>query len=58
MVVSPEKPWPQVALVKDLINRGEFEWKVELVKQCFSTKGASAIVGIPLSLMDRHDRLV
>ena len=58
MVVSPEKPWPQVALVKDLINRGEFEWNVELVKQCFNAEDASAILGIPLSLMGRHDRLI
>ena len=58
MVVSPETSWPQVALVKDLINRGEFEWKVELVKQCFSTEDASAILGIPLSLTGRQDKLV
>ena len=58
MVVSPEKPWLQVALVKDLINRGECEWNVELVKQCFSAEDASAILGISLSLTGRHDKLV
>ena len=58
MVVSPEKSWPQVVLVKDIINRGEFEWNVELVKQCFNAKDASAILGIPLSLTGRHDRLI
>ena len=34
MVVSPKKPSPQVALVKDLINRDAFEWDMELIKQC------------------------
>nr|XP_023923148.1 uncharacterized protein LOC112034569 [Quercus suber] len=58
MVVSPEKASPKVALVKDLINRGDFEWNVELVKQCFSVEDASAILGIPLSLMGRQDRLI
>ena len=58
MVVSPEQPSSQVALVKDLINRDAFEWDVELVKQCFNIEDASAILGIPLSLISRRDRLI
>ena len=58
MVVSPKKPSPQVALVKDLINRDAFEWDMELVKWYFNAKDASAILGIPLSLSSRRDRLI
>ncbi|XP_023883410.1 uncharacterized mitochondrial protein AtMg00310-like [Quercus suber] len=44
MVVSPEIQSPQVTLVKDLINKGTFEWDVDLVNQCFNAEDASAIL--------------
>ena len=58
MVVSLEIQSPRVTLVKDLINRGTFEWDADLVNQCFNTKDASAILGIPLSSTGRKDRLI
>ena len=58
MVVSPEKQSPRVTLVKDLINRGTFEWGVDMVNQSFNPVDASAILGIPLSSTGRRDRLI
>ncbi|XP_023879643.1 uncharacterized mitochondrial protein AtMg00310-like [Quercus suber] len=58
MVVTPKKPNSQVALFKDLINIEAFEWDVGLVKQCFNAEDASAILGIPLSLTGRRNRLI
>ena len=57
-VVTPEKQSPRVTLVKDLINKGCFEWDRDLVKRCFNAEDASAILGIPLSSMGRKDRLI
>ena len=58
MVVSLEMPSTQVALLKDLINKDSFECDVELVNRCFNAKDASAILGIPLSLSGKRDRLI
>ena len=57
-VVTPKKQSPRVTLVKDLISRGSFEWDADLVKRCFNAEDASAILGIPLSLTGRKDRLI
>lgn len=58
MVVSLEMPSTQVALLKDLINKDSFECDVELVNRCFNAKDASAILGIPLSLFGKRNRLI
>ena len=49
-VVSPEKQSPQVTLVKDLINKGTFEWDVDMVNQCFNVEDASGHFGHPVKL--------
>ena len=57
-VISSEKPNSTNALVCELINRETREWKIDKLNSWFLLEDRDAILSIPLSSSNVHDRII